>query len=319
MDRIENMDKIVVIIGPTATGKTKLAVTLGKLLDGEVISADSMQLYRGMDIGTAKVTAEEMEGVIHHMVDVAEPEEEFSAARFVEMADPILADILGRGKTAVVAGGTGLYVDSLIAGRTFAPYPATGKREALEQEADRLGMEVMLERLRQVDPDSGARLHPADRKRILRALEVYAETGKTITQHNRETQLQPAKYQPVWLGLDFADRADLYRRIDRRVDLMLQQGLLEEIQRLLDRGVPKTCTAMQAIGYKEFFPVLAGMEPLETAVERVKRESRRYAKRQKTWFRRNPNIHWILQQDPPDFSGVLEEALAQIPFFDAGP
>lgn len=319
MDRIENMDKIVVIVGPTATGKTKLAVTLGKLLDGEVISADSMQLYRGMDIGTAKVTAEEMEGVVHHMVDVAEPEEEFSAARFVEMADPILADILGRGKTAVVAGGTGLYVDSLIAGRTFAPYPATGKREALEQEADRLGMEVMLERLRRVDPDSGARLHPADRKRILRALEVYAETGKTITQHNRETQLQPAKYQPVWLGLDFADRADLYRRIDRRVDLMLQQGLLEEIQRLLDRGVPKTCTAMQAIGYKEFFPVLAGTEPLETAVERVKRESRRYAKRQKTWFRRNPNIHWILQQDPPDFSGVLEEALAQIPFFDAGP
>lgn len=319
MDRIENMDKIVVIVGPTATGKTKLAVTLGKLLDGEVISADSMQLYRGMDIGTAKVTAEEMEGVVHHMVDVAEPEEEFSAARFVEMADPILADILGRGKTAVVAGGTGLYVDSLIAGRTFAPYPATGKREALEQEADRLGMEVMLERLRQVDPDSGERLHPADRKRILRALEVYAETGKTITQHNRETQLQPAKYHPVWLGLDFADRADLYRRIDRRVDLMIQQGLLEEIQRLLDRGVPKTCTAMQAIGYKEFFPVLAGTESLETAVERVKRESRRYAKRQKTWFRRNPNIHWILQQDPPDFSGVLEEALAQIPFFDAGP
>ena len=319
MDRIENMDKIVVIVGPTATGKTKLAVTLGKLLDGEVISADSMQLYRGMDIGTAKVTAEEMEGVVHHMVDVAEPEEEFSAARFVEMADPILADILDRGKTAVVAGGTGLYVDSLIAGRTFAPYPTTGKREALEQEADRLGMEVMLERLRQVDPDSGARLHPADRKRILRALEVYAETGKTITQHNRETQLQPAKYQPVWLGLDFADRADLYRRIDRRVDLMLQQGLLEEIQRLLDRGVPKTCTAMQAIGYKEFFPVLPGTEPLETAVERVKRESRRYAKRQKTWFRRNPNIHWILQQDPPDFSAVLEEALAQIPFFDAGP
>lgn len=319
MDRIENMDKIVVIIGPTATGKTKLAVTLGKLLDGEVISADSMQLYRGMDIGTAKVTAEEMEGVVHHMVDVAEPEEEFSAARFVEMADPILADILDRGKTAVVAGGTGLYVDSLIAGRTFAPYPATGKREALEQEADRLGMEVMLGRLRQVDPDSGARLHPADRKRILRALEVYAETGKTITQHNRETQLQPAKYQPVWLGLDFADRADLYRRIDRRVDLMLQQGLLEEIQRLLDRGVPKTCTAMQAIGYKEFFPVLAGTEPLETAVERVKRESRRYAKRQKTWFRRNSNIHWILQQDPPDFSAVLKEALAQIPFFDAGP
>ena len=253
------------------------------------------------------------------MVDVAEPEEDFSAARYVEMADPILQDILCRGKTAVIAGGTGLYVDSLMAGRTFAPYPSTGKREKLEQEADRLGMETMLERLRQVDPDSAQRLHLADRKRILRALEVFEETGKTITQHNRETQLQPDKYHPVWLGLDFVDRAVLYARIDRRVDLMLQQGLLEEIRQLLDRGVPKDCTAMQAIGYKEFLPVLAGTEPLELAVERVKRESRRYAKRQKTWFRRNTKIHWILQQNPPDFSEVLEEALAQIPFFDDVP
>ena len=310
------MDRIIVIVGPTASGKTWLSVALAKRLGGEVISADSMQLYRTMDVGTAKVTPEEMEGVPHHMIDVAEPEEAFSAARFAQEADPILQDILARGKTAVIAGGTGLYVDALISGRSFAPHPATGKREALECQADEMGMEFMLERLRQVDPDSAGRLHRSDRKRILRALEVYEETGKTITQHNRETQMVPNKYQPLWLGLDFTDRADLYRRIDRRVDTMLEQGLLEEIRGLIGRGVPRDCTAMQAIGYKEFFPVLDGEMDLETAVEQVKRESRRYAKRQLTWFRRNPSIHWIFQQDPPDRAAVLAEALAQIPFFD---
>ncbi len=312
------MERIVVIVGPTASGKTGLSVALAKRLNGEVISADSMQLYRAMDVGTAKVTAAEMDGVPHHMIDVADPAESFSAARYVEMADPILQDILARGKTAVIAGGTGLYVDALIAGRTFAPYPATGKREALEREADEQGMEYMLRRLEQVDPDSANRLHLSDRKRILRALEVYEETGKTITQHNRETQLVPDKYHPVWLGLDFLERKDLYSRIDRRVDQMLRQGLLEEIRGLLDRGVPRTCTAMQAIGYKEFFPVLDGELNLQSAVEKVKQESRRYAKRQLTWFRRNPSIHWILQRDPPDPDQVLREALAQIPFFDGG-
>jgi tRNA dimethylallyltransferase len=313
------MDKIVVIVGPTASGKTALSVALGKILDGEVISADSMQLYRTMDIGTAKVTAAEMDGVPHHMLDVAEPEEAFSAARFVQEADPILQDILHRGKTAIIAGGTGLYVDALISGRTFAPHPATGQRKKLEAEADRLGMEAMLDQLRQVDPDSAGRLHLSDRKRILRALEVYLETGKTITQHNRETQQVPDKYRPAWLGLDFTDRADLYRRIDRRVERMVEQGLLDEIQALLNRGVPRDCTAMQAIGYKEFFPVLDGQTDLETAVAQVQQGSRRYAKRQLTWFRKNPNIHWIFQKDPPDFSQVLAEALENIPFFDDAP
>ena len=162
------MNKIVCVVGPTASGKTALSVALAKALNGEVISADSMQLYRGMDVGTAKVTPEEMDGVPHHMIDVAEPWESFSAARYVEMADPILQDILSRGKTAIIAGGTGLYVDALIAGRTFAPYPETGRRQALEQEAEELGMEHMLSRLRAVDPDSASRLHLADRKRIIR-------------------------------------------------------------------------------------------------------------------------------------------------------
>ena len=310
------MDRIVVIVGPTASGKTALSVALAKKLRGEVISADSMQIYRGMDVGTAKVTPEEMDGIPHHMIDVADPAESFSAARFVEMADPILRDILSRGKTAVIAGGTGLYVDALIQGRAFAPCPATGKREALEAEADLMGMEHMLDRLRQVDPDSAARLHLSDRKRILRALEVYEETGRTITAHNLETQKVPPRYDPVWLGLSFADRAALYRRIDRRVDLMLEHGLLEEIRSLLDRGVPRTATALQAIGYKEFLPVLEGKRTPEEAAEEVKRGSRRYAKRQLTWFRRNEKIHWILQRDPPDPEAVVAEALRQIPFFD---
>ncbi len=312
------MNKIVCVVGPTASGKTALSVALAKALDGEVISADSMQLYRGMDVGTAKVTPEEMDGVPHHMIDVAEPWESFSAARYVEMADPILQDILSRGKTAIIAGGTGLYVDALIAGRTFAPYPETGRRQALEQEAEELGMEHMLSRLRAVDPDSASRLHLADRKRIIRALEVYEETGKTITQHNLETQALPDKYHPVWIGLTYEPRQLLYDRIDLRVDKMLEAGLLEEIRGLLERDVPSGCTAMQAIGYKEFLPVLDGTTSLETAVEQVKQGSRRYAKRQLTWFRRNPDIHWILQNRETTFSDVFSQAAEQIPFFDSG-
>ena len=312
------MDNVICVVGPTASGKTALSVALAKALGGEVISADSMQLYRGMDVGTAKVTPEEMDGIPHHMIDVADPWESFSAARYVEMADPILRDILHRGKTAIIAGGTGLYVDALIAGRTFAPYPETGRRQALEQEAEEKGMEHMLFRLKAVDPDSAARLHPADRKRIIRALEVYEETGRTITQHNLETQALPDAYQPVWIGLTYEPRRLLYDRIDLRVDKMLEQGLLEEIRGLLDRGTPRECTAMQAIGYKEFLPVLDGTMPLETAVEQVKQGSRRYAKRQLTWFRRNSKVHWILQNRETTFSDVFSQAAEQIPFFDNG-
>lgn len=312
------MDKMIVIVGPTASGKTALSVALAKALHGEIISADSMQIYRRMDIGTAKVTPEEMEGIPHHMVDVAEPWENYSAARFVSEADPILQDILRRGKTAIVVGGTGLWVDSLVAGRNFAPYPETGKRQALEKEAEEIGMESMLEKLRQVDPDSAARLHTADKKRIIRALEVYAETGKTITEHNLMTQKIPDKYRPVWLGLNYADRQALYDRINLRVNLMLRQGLMEEIKSLLQQGVPREATALQAIGYKEFFPVLEGTETLENAVEKAKQESRRYAKRQLTWFRKNENIHWINREKDTPFEEILSEALAVVRTFDMG-
>ena len=259
------MNNIICIAGPTASGKTALAVELAKELNGEVVSCDSMQVYKRMDIGTAKPTKEEMQGIVHHMIDVAEPDEDFSVSRYCAMASPIVDDILARGKTAIIAGGTGLYMDSLIRGNDFAPFPATGVREKLETQADEIGMEAMLARLREIDPESAARLHLSDRKRIIRALEVYLETGETITEHNRKTQAIPPKYTPLWLGLDFSDRAELYRRIDLRVDLMLEMGLIAEIQGLLASGIPAKATAMQAIGYKEFVAALNGEETIAQA------------------------------------------------------
>ena len=290
------MNPIICIAGPTASGKTALAVELAKELNGEVVSCDSMQVYKRMDIGTAKPTIEEMQGIPHHMIDVAEPEEDFSVSRYCCLATPIVDDIVARGKTAIIAGGTGLYMDSLMRGNAFAPFPSTGVREKLEAQADREGMEAILSWLSSVDPESAARLHLSDRKRIIRALEVYLETGQTITEHNRQTQLIPPKYSPLWLGLDFTDRAELYRRIDARVDIMLEMGLISEIQGLLASGIPPKCTAMQAIGYKEFVSALHGEETIAQAAEEVKKSSRHYAKRQLTWFRRNPRLHWLKRQ-----------------------
>ena len=302
------MKPILCIAGPTASGKTALAVELAKELDGEVVSCDSMQIYRYMNIGTAKPTAEEMQGIPHHMIDVAEPEEDFSVSRYCAMAGPIVDGIISRGKTAIIAGGTGLYMDSLIRGNDFAPFPSTGMRERLEAQADTLGMEAMLARLREVDPESAERLPLSDRKRILRALEVYLETGETITAHNRRTQALPPRYDALWLGLDFADRAELYRRIDRRVDRMLEMGLLEEIRGLLASGIPEKCTAMQAIGYKEFVAALDGRCTVAEAADQVRQSSRRYAKRQLTWFRRNPSMHWLIRREGQSNGEILEQA-----------
>ena len=311
------MNRIICIAGPTASGKTALAVELAKELNGEVVSCDSMQVYRRMDIGTAKPTKEEMQGIVHHMIDVAEPDEDFSVSRYCEMASPIVDDILARGKTAIIAGGTGLYMDSLIRGNAFAPFPATGVRERLEEQADAEGMQAMLRRLQSVDPDSAARLHLSDRKRILRALEVWLETGETITEHNRKTQAIPPKYNPLWLGLDFADRAELYHRIDLRVDIMLEMGLISEIKSLLSSGIPPKCTAMQAIGYKEFVNALNGEETVEKAAEEVKKSSRHYAKRQLTWFRRNPRLHWLTRQTGQKNEEILTAARQIIYDFDS--
>ena len=300
------MNNIICIAGPTASGKTALAVELAKELNGEVVSCDSMQVYRRMDIGTAKPSIDEMQGIVHHMIDVAEPDEDFSVSRYCAMAAPMVEDIVSRGKTAIIAGGTGLYMDSLIQGNAFAPFPSTGVREKLEQEAAEKGIQTLFDRLSAIDPEAAGRLHLSDKKRIIRALEVYLETGETITEHNRKTQLLPPRFTPLWLGLDFENRADLYERIDRRVGLMLEMGLIDEIQGLLAAGIPEKCTALQAIGYKEFVAALNGECTIGEAADLVRQSSRRYAKRQLTWFRRNKSIHWLVRK--PGQSG--EEILA---------
>ena len=310
------MDNIICIAGPTASGKTALAVALAKEIGGEVVSCDSMQIYKGMDIGTAKPSTEEMEGIPHHMLDVAEPWEDFSVSRYCGMATPIVDDILSRGKTAIVAGGTGLYMDALIRGNSFAPFPSTGMREKLENQAGIEGMESMLALLRSIDPESAARLHLADRKRIIRALEVYYETGETITEHNRKTQQIPPRYTPIWFAIEDTERSELYKRIDSRVGKMLDDGLIEEIKGLLAKGIPEKCTAMQAIGYKEFIDALNGLCSIDDAADLVRQSSRRYAKRQLTWFRRNPAIHWLRRKPGEINNEILISARQTLAEFD---
>ena len=309
------MKNIICVVGPTASGKTALAIELAKECNGEVISCDSMQIYRRMDIGTAKPTPEEMQGIRHHMIDICEPTEDFSVSRYCQMATPILEDILSRGKTAIIAGGTGLYVDSLIRGNDFADTPTTGHRQRLEAIVETEGVEPLLSQLRQIDPEAANRSQNNPR-RIIRALEVYLETGETITAHNLRTQSLPHRYQPVWVGLDFTQRKDLYDRIDRRVEIMLEMGLLQEIRQLLASGIPEHATAMQAIGYKEFVDALAGRCSLETAVALVQQASRRYGKRQLTWFRRNENMHWIIREPGTPAQEILAQARQILRNFD---
>ena len=310
------MPRIICVAGPTASGKTALAVELAKLTGGEVVSCDSMQIYKRMDIGTAKPTPDEMQGIPHHLIDVAEPDADFSVSRYCEMATPIVDDIIARGKTVIIAGGTGLYMDSLIKGNDFAPFPSTGVRQRLEEQADREGMEAMLALLASVDPAAAAKLHLADRKRILRALEVYYETGETITAHNEKTKQLPPRYNPIWFALEDENRQDLYDRIDRRVDIMLQAGLIEEIQGLLRAGIPEKCTAMQAIGYKEFIAALNGQCSIEDAAVQVMQSSRHYAKRQLTWFRRNPDIHWLRRATGAGTEEIVAQARLFLTEFD---
>ena len=301
------MHNLICIAGPTASGKTALSIALAKELDAEIVSCDSMQVYRRMDIGTAKPSPEEREGIPHHMLDIAEPDEDFSVSRYCAQADPIVEDILRRGKTAIIVGGTGLYMDSLIRGNDFAPFPATGHRERLEEILKKKGLEVLVKELAGIDPEALERSQNNPR-RIIRALEVYYETGETITSHNLKTQAVPPRYDPIFLGLDFASRAELYRRIDLRVGLMLEQGLVEEIRGLLRSGIPAGCTAMQAIGYKEFVAALEGRGSIEEAADQVRQSSRRYAKRQLTWFRRNPKMRWLIRQEDQSSEEILEQA-----------
>ena len=309
------MNNIICIAGPTASGKTALAVELAKELNGEVVSCDSMQIYKRMDIGTAKPTAEEMQRITHHMIDVAEPDEDFSVSKYCEMASPIVDDIIARGKTAIIAGGTGLYMDSLIKGNDFAPFPSTGHRQRLEEKLAAMGLETMIAELAAVDPDAAERAQRNPR-RIIRALEVFYETGETITSHNLKTQATPPRYSPLWLGLDFEPRQLLYDRIDLRVGIMLEMGLEREIRDLLSSGLSPSCTAMQAIGYKEFIAALDGQCTMEEAADEVRKSSRRYAKRQLTWFRRNKRIHWLTRHEGDTAEEILRRAQHIVRNFD---
>ena len=290
---------VVVITGPTATGKTKLGIELAKAFGGEVISADSMQLYKHMDIGTATPDAEEMEGIPHHMLSVIEPWEDYSVSLYVAAAAACVDDVLSRGKLPIIVGGTGLYIDSLLSGRGFMGGSAE-LREKFSLQYDELGGEGMLRLLAEVDADSAQRLHANDKKRIVRALEVYYATGKSITQHNIETQSLPPRYESCKIALTFEDRALLYERIDRRVDIMMDMGLVAEVENLLSMGVDEKSTAMQAIGYKEIVLALKGECSMAEAVDTVKRESRRYAKRQLSWLSGKQDVNWIRWKNQPD-------------------
>ena len=298
--------KIVVITGPTATGKTRLGVMLALELGGEVVSADSMQLYRGMDIGTAKPTPAEIQGVPHHLIDVAEPWEGWSAAKFVEAARAACLDIISRGRLPIVVGGTGLYIDSLVQGRSFGAVDETGEtRRELEERYDEIGGAAMLRELAQLDPERAAKLSPNDKKRVVRAYEVYLLTGRTITELDRESREREPEFDAKYIILGWASRDELYRRIDARVDEMVAQGLFEEVEALLAEGLGPDTTAMQAIGYKEAAEALRGECSRDEAIEKIKRETRRYAKRQLTWLRRREGALRIDWEGTPDFESAL--------------
>ena len=287
-----NKPKILCVVGPTASGKTDYAVELALTCGGEVVSCDSMQIYKHMDIGTAKPTADEMKGVKHHMIDIIEPNESFSVARFSEMARECIDDILLRGKMPVLCGGTGLYFDSTINNINFIQMDTDEEyRKYLESAAKEFGNEYVYKILKRVDEESAESIHPNNLKRVIRALEIYKTTGKKKSELDKE-QLSEPLYEPEITGL-MRDREVLYDRINKRVDIMMEKGLVEEVSELIKMGIDTEATSMQAIGYKEIIEYLDGKTSLSDAVDKIKRESRRYAKRQLTWFKRNEKIHWI--------------------------
>ena len=303
--------QVVCVVGPTASGKTALGVWLAKHYNGEVVSCDSMQIYRRMDIGTAKPTREEMDGVPHHMIDVADPEEDYSAERYRREAVPVVDDILARGKLPIIVGGTGLYLDALLNGHDFA-VKSTGWREKLQKKYDEEGIQPLWEALTEIDPESATRLHPMDTKRVIRALEVWYETGETISAHNAATRLLPPRYTALKLGLNYEDRADLYARIDARVEEMAASGLADEVRALLESGVSSGCTAMQAIGYKELCAAVEDGGDLTAALDEVKLRSRQYAKRQLTWFRRDRTTQWYRHGSQPDLEALRRFAAEKL-------
>jgi tRNA dimethylallyltransferase len=297
---------VAVIAGPTASGKTRMGVELCRAFNGEVVSADSMQIYRGIPVGTACPTEAEREGVPHHLMDFVPLDEAFSVARWCELAKQTIDGILSRGKLPVIVGGTGLYITSLMDNVCFSPSAEDPQlRERLRRRAEEEGAAPLLEELRSFDPESAARLHPNNVGRIIRAIELYRVSGVTMTEQLRQSKQEPSPYRFVPAALSCRDREQLYDRINRRVDVMLQNGLLEEARRVLQKGGHTVC---QAIGYKEFAPYFAGEESLEDAAERLRQNTRRYAKRQLTWFRRDERFHWIFRDDYRDDEQWIQAA-----------
>ncbi len=294
--------RVVAIAGPTASGKTALSIRIAKEWNGEIISADSMQVYRGMDIGTAKITPEEMQGIPHHLIDIIDPTEEWNVMRFQQMASAAIEDITRRGRLPIICGGTGFYLRALLYGAQFREEPEQAAlRKELEAQMESLGPEAMHARLAAVDPEAAEAIHPHNRKRVIRALEYYQLHREPISRHNAAQHENESPYDLIYLAIEM-DRAQLYPRIDARVDRMIADGLVAEVQGLLAAGVKAGMTAMQGIGYKEILPYLEGACTLEEAVRILKRDTRHFAKRQFTWFRAEPDIRWIRPDaDPASF------------------
>ena len=284
---------LIILAGPTAVGKTSLSIRLAKETGGEIISADSMQVYRHMDIGSAKITKEEMDGVSHYLVDVLEPEEEFNVVRFQQMAKEAAEKIWEKGKIPLVVGGTGFYIQALLYDIDFTENDGDESyRRQLEQKAsDEEGASELYEMLKAVDPKAAQEIHPRTIKRIIRALEFYHQTGRKISEHNEIQRQKESPYNYAYFVLT-DERSRLYERIDQRVDLMMEQGLLDEVRYLKERGVRKDSTAMQGLGYKELYAYLEGEYPLDEAVRIIKRDTRHFAKRQLTWFKRERDVIW---------------------------
>lgn len=308
-DKLTEKQKIISVVGPTASGKTRLAVELAKIFDGEIISADSMQIYTGMQIATAKPDKDEMQGIPHHLMDFLPPDKSYSVAMFTDDAKGCISDIASRGKLPILAGGTGLYVDSLLQNIKFS------EEERDEELSRRLwiqyeenGIEYLLQKLLEIDPPSYERLKEGKNpKRIIRAIEFYYTTGKTITEQNEMSRLEQSPYDAIKIGLGFTDREKLYDRINLRVDIMLEKGLLEEARQVL--GSELSQTSVKAIGYKELAPYFSGENSLDECIEKLKRETRRYAKRQLTWFKRDKEINWLYVDEEPDFETLLGKAV----------
>lgn len=311
MDNHTEKIPLIVICGPTASGKTALSVALAKKLDAEIISADSMQVYRGMDIGTAKPTVEERQGISHHLIDIIDPDQPFDVAQYCELARQAIAEVRSRGRLPILVGGTGLYVSTLIdhveLGETENDPAYRAEMEAYAKEH---GNHALHEMLKDIDLESYASIHENNVHRVVRALEVYRQTGIPLSEHKRRSRLRPSPYDLCMIGLAWKDRQQLYDRIDRRVDIMMEAGLQKEVEEIAQKGYNKDWSSMQAIGYKELFAALRGEMSMAQAVDTVKRESRRYAKRQLTWLRRDGRIRWIELDSSTAMEDVLRQARA---------